>query len=370
MLTIGVEEEFFVVDPANRDFAIDGLPDFDLLKQHNSSFDGGNYGFDYEFQLSIVESRTGICRELEQVRIQIQELRHILVRAGSESETLIVAAGTLPLGNWRATRIVDKRRYELMAQHYCEVVQRRATCGCHVHIGVADRDIAVQVLNRVHPWLPTLLALSASSPFYDGADTGYQSYRSLLWCGFPVAGAPSMCSTYKEYLETIHMLIDTGAILDQGHIYWDARLGVKYNTLEFRIADACTTVDEVVLQAGLCRALVFTCLNEIANNRPLPAVRSGLLRAATWRAARSGLDDDLIDVIAEEKVTAKVMLARLLNYLRDALEELSDWDEIVDLMDQVRRRGTSARRQRQVLACTGRLGNVVDELAVETAASR
>lgn len=276
----------------------------------------------------------------------------------------------MPLGNWRTARVTKKPRYEQIAQHYREVAQRRTACGCHVHIGIADRDIAVQVLNRVQPWLPILLALSASSPFYDGADTGYQSSRTLLWGGFPVAGMPNIFSSHKEYLAKVQILIDTGSILDPGNIYWDARLGIKYDTLEFRIADACTTVDEAILQAALCRALVLTCINEIANNRPLHAVQPELLRAATWRAARSGLDDDLIDVVAEEKVTATIMLDRLLNYLRDTLEELGDWDEIVDLADQTRQRGTSARRQHQVLARTGRLEGVVDELAVETVLNR
>ncbi|MDQ4033161.1 MAG: glutamate--cysteine ligase [Actinomycetota bacterium] len=366
MLTIGVEEEFFVFDPAGRDFSREGLPGFDRLKNRHSC-NGGVYGFDHEFHLSIIESRTGICRDLKQVRTQIQELRDALIRAGAESDLLILAAGTSPLGNWRTTRITDKARYAEIAQHYREVAQRRMTCGCHVHVGIADRDIAVQVLNRVVPWLPNLLALSASSPFYDAADTGYQSSRSLLWGGFPVAGTPPIFSSHKDYAQNIRLLISTGSILDEGHIYWDARLGVKYDTLEFRIADACTTVDELVLQVGLCRALALTCMNEITNNRPLPAAQPELIRAAMWRAARSGVDDDLIDVVAQEKVTATVMLDRLLNYLRHALEELGDWDEVVDLVGQARQRGTSARRQRQVLARTGRLDDVMDELARETA---
>jgi glutamate---cysteine ligase / carboxylate-amine ligase len=366
MLTIGVEEEFFVFDRVSRNFAPDGLPGFNLLTQQNLSDDGISR-FDHEYQLSIVESRTGICRDLKQTQAEIQELRHMLIRVTAGSELLILAAGTLPLGSWRSARIMKKPRYQEIDEHYREVARRRATCGCHVHIGIPDRDIAVQVLNRVQPWLPTLLALSASSPFYDEVDTGYQSFRSLLWGSFPVAGTPPLFSSYKDYLEKIQTLIDTGSILDQGHTYWDARLGVKYNTLEFRLADACTTVDEVILQVGLCRALALTCINEITNNRPPTAARPELIRAATWRAARSGLDGELIDVVAKEKVTATVMLDRFLSYLRNALEELGDWDEIVNLVEQAQQRGTCARRQHQVLARTGRLEDVVDALAAETA---
>jgi carboxylate-amine ligase len=368
MLTMGIEEEFLVFDRICQDFAPEGLPGFDLLTKQISS--EGIQHFDHEFQLSIVESRTGICRDLKEVQKEVQELRHMLIKTTAGSELLIVAAGTLPVGSWRNARIMKKPRYDEIDQHYREVAQRRATCGCHVHIGLTDRNLAVQVLNRVQPWLPTLLALSASSPFYEAADTGYQSFRSLLWGGFPVAGTPNHFSSYQDYLQRIQLLIDTGSILDPGHVYWDARLGVKYNTLEFRLADACITINEVILQAGLCRALVLTCINEITNNRPLYAAQPELIRAATWRAARSGLDGKLIDVVAKEKVTAAVMLDRFLTYLRNALEELGDWDEIIDLANQTRQRGTSARRQHHVLTRTGRFEDVVDALAVETALNR
>src|SRR5918997_2002470 len=197
MLTIGVEEEFFVFDRVKRDFAPDGLPGFNLLKEQNPSGDG-ICRFDDEFQLSIVESRTGICRDLKQVQVEVQELRQLLIRTTTGTQLAIVAAGTLPLGSWRSAGIMKKPRYEEIDQHYHEVARRRATCGCHIHIGIAERDVAVQVLNRVQPWLPTLLALSASSPFYDEADTGYQSSRNLLWVGFPVAGTYNTFSSYKD----------------------------------------------------------------------------------------------------------------------------------------------------------------------------
>jgi len=358
-----VEEEFFLFDPLDRSLANGGLPNLGAI-QHERS---GIPAFDHEFQASIVESRTGICPDLQQVRRELETLRRALVRAATESDLSVLSAGTMPLASWRTARVTQKARYRQIAQHYREVVHRRATCGCHVHVGIADRDLAVQVINRVRPWLPVLLALSTSSPFYESADTGYQSSRNLLWGAFPVAGGPGLHNSYKDYDDKVALLIATGAILDVGHVYWDARVGTKYETVEFRIADACTTVDETVLQAGLCRALALTSLREIACDRPIPAVEPELIRAASWRAARSGLDDCLIDVIATEQVPAAELLDRLLHYLRDALEELGDWEEIVDLVQQTRNRGTSARRQHQVLARSGRLEDVVDELAAETA---
>jgi carboxylate-amine ligase len=361
-----VEEEFFIVDPLTRNLAPDGLPDIGALVNGNSPSNGKYHGFDHEFQLATVETRTDICGNLRQVRAELRELRADLARAASDSGLSVVASGTLPPADWRTARIMRKPRYDQCLEHYREVVQRRLTCGCHVHVGIEDRELAVQVLNRVQPWLHVFLALSASSPFYEGADTGYQTYRGLLWGGFPAAGPPPFCGSYQEYADNIRLLLETGSILDTGNIYWDARLGTRYATLEFRIADSCTSLDEAVLQAGLARALVLTCIDEIRSGRtPLPC-RPGLIRAAAWQAARWGLDGDLIDVTAEKRVAAPVMLDRLIEYTREALKELGDWDEVTELLERTMRRGTSARRQLGALARAGRLHDVVDELAAET----
>ncbi|WKX13530.1 glutamate--cysteine ligase [Streptomyces sp. NL15-2K] len=360
MLTIGVEEEFFVVDPRTRDLALQGIPNFEELE-------GGDIrGFDREFQEAVVESRTGVCEDLSQVRTEVQDLRKTLARAASEGGLSVVSAGTLPTADWRIARTTKKVRYEEISQHYHDVVHRRLTCGCHVHIGIKDRDLAVQVLNRVLDWLPSLLAISASSPFYEGFSTGYQSYRSLLWGGFPVAGPPPVHNSHTQYVDTIQTLIKSGAILDEGHVYWDVRLGIKFNTLEFRIADACTDPGDTVLQAGLCRALVLTCMREIENGLPHMPARPELLRAATWKSARSGLNDALIDVRTGELMPADVLLRRLLEYLEIALRDLGDWDTVRQLTEKIRRQGTSAQRQCRAFASAGRLECVVDRLIKDT----
>jgi carboxylate-amine ligase len=365
-LTIGVEEEFFVVDPVTGGFAEDGLPDLHRGgQQHTADF--RSWSLEYEFQLAIVESRTQVCTDLAELRLALSEIRRRLVDMATDAKLCVASAGTLPLGDWRSARITPKRRYDHIAEHYREVAQRRATCGCHVHIGIADRDVAVRVLSRVLPWLPLLLALSASSPFYEGADTGYHSFRSLLWGAFPVAGMPARHESYEDYIRTIELLIETGSILDAGHVYWDARLNVKHDTLEFRIADACTTIDESILQAGLCRALVLTCMEEVMTGRPTPMLRGDLLRAATWRAARSGLDGSLIDVLAVRSVAAIEQLRRFLAYVRNALEELGDWDEVAGLVDLALSRGTSSNRQHRVLAAGGGLHDIVEMICTETA---
>jgi carboxylate-amine ligase len=323
----------------------------------------------HEFQESIVEGRTGVCRGLADTRSALAEIRGRLIAAAAAEGCSIAAAGTLPLCDWRVARVSPAPRYEEIALHYRDVVQRRATCGLHVHLGIPDRDVAVDVLNRGRPWLPVLLALSASSPFYEGRDTGYSSYRALLWGAFPVAGMPPTFASYADYAATVRTLIDSGAILDEGHIYWDARLGVGYETLELRIADQPNTLDETMLQVGLSHALVLACIREAEAGAPARPVAADLYGAAVWRAARSGLDGDLIGLASGKPIPASELLDRPLAYTRNALEDTRDRDEIVAVLDRVRAHGTGARRQQDVLTRTGRMEDVVDMLVAETASA-
>jgi glutamate---cysteine ligase / carboxylate-amine ligase len=366
ILTLGVEEEFVVVDPVTRAVVSDGRPVLRRLDEQGLAGDEDS-GYDQELQLCMIESRTAVCHRLDEVRAQLERLRRNLARAATDTGHRIMAAGTSPAGDWRTQRITPKPRYEHIAHTQQQIAREQIVCGCHVHVGIDDNETAVQVLNRVRPWLPALLALSASSPFWMGRDSGYASYRTIVWGRWPSAGMPEHYRSVAEYRAVVQALIDTGTILDPGQIYWDTRLGNQLDTLEFRIADVCTTVDDAVLQAGLCRALVRTYLDELACGRPFAHTRPELLRAAKWRAARSGVEDGLIDIQAGETVPAVVMLDRLLHHLRPALEEAGDWDEVAALIQQVQRRGTSARRQRDAFEKTHRLEDVVDLLVGETA---
>ncbi|MGH8934430.1 MAG: acyl carrier protein [Egibacteraceae bacterium] len=366
-LSIGVEEEFLVVDPVTRAVVTDSQPVFDHLADQGGLSDEDFY--DRELQLSMVEIHTRVCHSLADLRAELRHLRANLVRASGGAGRWIVAAGTLPLADWRSQRITPTPRYEAMVRTHQQVAREQIVCGCHVHVGISDADAAVQVLNRARLWAPVLLALSASSPFWMGADTGYASYRSVLWGRWPTAGAPDPHRSVAEYHAVTQSLVGAGVILDARQIYWDIRLGLQHDTLEFRIADVCPTIDEAVLQAGLCRALARTCLDEARSERRLPEARPELLRAARWRAARSGLDENLVDVHAGESVPAPVLLDRFLTYLRPTLEDTGDWDEVAALAEQTLRRGNSARRQRQTFARSQRLQDVVDLLVAETASA-
>ncbi len=315
----------------------------------------------------MIESRTEVCQTLGEVRRELQRLRRGLIQAAAEADLGLVAAGSAPLSDWKARGVTPAPRYERMAEAYQQLAREQLICACQVHVGIPDQDSAIGVLNRVRRWLPTIVALFASSPFWMGGDTGYASYRTMLWQRWPTAGMPGRFASVGEYHAVVQSLVKSGVITDAGQIYWAVRLNPTYSTLEVRVADACTTIDEAVAYAGLSRALVRVCLEEGRNERQPSVVRPEILAAARWRAARSGLDDALIDPLTAEPIPASAMLDRLLMYVRPALEDVGDWDEVADLVEQTVRHGTSAARQRAAYRDTDRLEDVVDRLVQETA---
>ena len=363
--TIGVEEEFFAIDPSDRRL----LGDTRLLLEsaYARQADHGVASYGEELRPCMIESRTGICRNLSQVRAEIRDLRAGLVQAAEETASWIAATGAFPLADWRTQGFVPKPRYEHTANTYAQLAGEHMICACHVHVGVEDRETAIHVMNHVRPWLPVLSVLSSSSPFWMGEDTGYASYRSMIWERWPMAGMPPTFQSFDDYQNRVAALIDTGTIVDAGQAFWDIRPGTRYPTVEFRIADSCTTIDEIVVQAGLSRALVQQCLDELERGVASPDIRPELLRAAKWRAARFGLTGSLLDPISAELVPAHSLVDRLFTYVRPALEEAGDWDEMITLAERTQCLGSSAQRQRRVMSETGRLEDVVDHLVKQTA---
>ena len=362
-LTVGVEEEFHVIDPQTRALANDAEPILARLS------DVGDNRFEAEIKQSMVETATAVCTTLAEVRDNLTILRSHLVRAAGEVGRGVIASGTAPMGHWRDGRLTPDERYARIVDLHQQVVWEQVVCGCHVHVGFDDRELALQVLNRVRPWLATLLGLSASSPYWLNYDSGYASYRTTVWWRWPTAHVPATFADVAEYDTTVASLVDTGTVVDAGQVYWDVRLSRAHPTLEFRVADTCATVDEAVLHAGLCRALATVATQEALRGDPLPPIRPELLRAAKWRAARFGVSDALLDPLQAAAVPAAVAVERLLAHARPALEDDGDWDEISELARRVVRDGTSADRQRNQLARTGHLPDVVDLLLAETGAS-
>ncbi len=352
--TLGIEEEYFLVDAATRALGRGSEAVIDRARQAV-----GNQA-DHELQLSQVESVTPVCRTLAEVRGHLSRIRRELAAAAGAEGRRLVATGSHPFSHWDEDRITPKPAYLGLERDYQQVAREQLVCGSHVHVGIADPEMAVQVMNRMRLWLGPVLALSANSPFWLGADTGYASFRTEVWTRWPMAGIPEHFDSRAEYAAVVDTLLDTGAIDDPARIYWDVRLSARFPTVEVRVTDVCFSVDEAVMVAGLCRALARTCHDHAARGEPEPRPRHELLRAAKWRAARYGLGADLIDVAGRRSVPAKDLVRDLLERVRPALEEDGDWDEVSVLVDETLAGGNGAGRQREVFARTGRLEDVVD----------
>ena len=361
---MGVEEEFHVADAASRLLAHDGDTVLDAV--HQRGFEAGQFAS--EIYLSMIETATVVCDTLDEVRTQLTALRGELCTTAAAHGLKVLAAGTMPLASQRVQQITPDERYRRIEFVHQQVSREMMACGTHVHIGVPDREEAVQVLNHARTFLAPLVALSANSPRWDGHDTGFASYRTVLWGRWPSASLPEPFADAAEYDAVGQMLVDSGAIVDLGQIYWDARLSIEHPTFEFRIADVCLTVDDALVQAGLCRAVVRTCLERSRRGVPPPQVRTEALRAAKWRAARFGLEDRLFDPVTARLLPARELIEAYVAQLRPALEAEGDWEQIGELVDRLLCDGSGAARQRAALAMAGRLEDAVDLIAVRTCA--
>ena len=321
--------------------------------------------FSSELQRSVLEANSRPHVRLADLAADIAALRRAAIAVAQPLGLGIVAAGTVPIADPDTLKITPDPRYEHMQGEYRMLVREQLICGTQVHVDVIDRDLAVEVAHRVAPWLPALLALSASSPFWLGTDTGYASYRTLIWRRWPTTGAPGRFASAAEYDQTVSDLVRSEVITDPGMIYFDVRPSAHLPTVELRICDACPRLADVVLLAGLFRALVIRETGAALAGRVPPPVRPELLEAATWRAAQSGLEGNLVDPATATPVPAHQLIGQLLAELRPTLESTGDWELITGLTGSALARGSSAARQRAACA-RGGLQKVVDTLLTET----
>ncbi len=360
-ISIGVEEEYQIVDPATRH-----------LRQragrvlHDAQ---GAIGDEVtnELFLSQIEVGTPVCLTLAEVRAELIRLRRAVIEAAEHQGCRIGAAGTHPFSKWQDQAVTPKDRYETILSDFQQLTREQIIFGCHVHVGIDDRDEAIRVMNRARRWLAPILALSANSPFWLGLDTGYSSYRTVMFERFPMAGIPKELKSRAEYDDLVDDLVSVGSIEDASKIYWDIRPSSHFETLEFRVADVCQSVDEAVMVAGLCRALAVACLDAEELDAPENRIRDELLRAAKWRAARFGLDGELIDLRARKLVPASRMVESMLDFLRPSLESLDEWEEVSGLVRRTLADGNGAMRQREIYRKSGRFQDVVDAILGETA---
>jgi carboxylate-amine ligase len=257
-------------------------------------------------------------------------------------------------------------RYRRMAEAFGLTAQEQLTCGCHVHVQVSSAEEGIAVLDRIRPWLPPLIALSANSPFWQGQDTGYASFRYQAWGRWPSAGPTDLFGSPQAYDAVTQAMVDTGTVLDQGMIYFDARLSRHYPTVEVRVADVCLHPDDAVLIAALVRALVETAARSWRRGEPPSPVRTELLRLASWRASRSALDDQLVDPVTLRPAAAGTVTQEFLEHLRPALTDAGDFGTAKDLLGELLARGNGARIQHQAYQRASQVLDVVREAIART----
>lgn len=347
---IGVEEEFHLVQvetglPAPcADAVLEGLP---------------GRTFATELQQAAVETNSEVHTSLDGLYGDLTGARRTLDATASAHGLAVVAAGTAPLARPGGVLPTAGVRYRRMFDEYRKVADEQLICGAHVHVDVPDRDTAVRIMCKVSPWLPVLLALSASSPFWLGTDTGYASWRTMLWQRWPTAGPIGCFADAGEYDGAVRSLVDSGVISDPGMIYYDIRPSAHQQTLELRICDSCPRAETVVLVAGLFRALVTEARQRLESPAdPRCEGRHEWLRAATWRAARSGLEGNLVDPETRHEAPAAHVVRGLLEKVRPVLMANGDWQTVRTLTEQALADGGAARRIRRtahresLLTCT------------------
>src|SRR5271170_2667206 len=356
--TLGVEEEFHLVDLKTRRLTARAPELLAELSDHYVA----------ELQRCVVETNTRVVDSLDGLHGELVDHRRVLVDTAAELGIGVVAAGAMPLSVPAEMQVTKTPRYRQMLADYQLLAREQLICGTQVHVGVDNRDEAVAVAHRVSAYLPTLLALSASSPFAsDGSDTGYSSMRTLVWQRWPTTGLAAPVQSAEEYDALVTDLVASGVITDAGMVYFDVRPSNSAPTLELRLCDSCPSVDTILLIAGLFRALVEREVDAARAGAPAIILSPALGRAALWRAARSGLEDELVDVSAPASRPAAEVVTELVDLLRPQLETSGDWDTVTQLTRQALIAGTSSARQRRALRRRGRLTDVVDQLIAETA---
>lgn len=345
-LTVGVEEEFLVTDRATG--ALSPRADKIVSATQNAAV----ADITTELNLCQIEAATPICSTLDDVERELTRLRRALEVHGAPLGLIALPVGTHPTSRWQDQQIdLSSTRYAVMEERYQVVAREQVICGCHVHVAATDPELRIGTINRLRPWLATLLAMSANSPYWQGADTGYASYRTQIWQRWPTAGMPPELKGSQGFDDLVREMVSAGAIDDATHLYWYVRPSARFPTIEFRVCDVCLDLSDAVTLTGLLRGLVSVSMLE--NDHSAPPLLAGaaadyLLRAAMWRAARYGLDEQLFDPASGRLAPAVAVVEGLLTHVRPALEEVGDWERVAAGVERLVRNGNGAKWQREI----------------------
>ena len=357
--TLGIEEEFAIVDPETRE-----------LRSHiQEILEGGKVTLKEqikpEMHQSVVELGTEICQSVIDAREHVTGLRSKLVELAGRGGLKVASAGTHPFSHWHDQLITEGERYQEIVKDMQLLARANLIFGLHVHVGIPDRETAIQIMNQVRYFLPHLYALSVNSPFWVGRNTGLKGYRLKVFERFPRTGIPDAFESLSEYEDYCKLLVKTGCIDNPKKIWWDIRLHPFFDTLELRVCDAQSRVDDTLALAALIQAIVAKLYKMLRQNTTFRVYRRRLLDENRWRASRYGIEGKLIDFGRETEVETKSLINELLHFVSTEVDELGSKREMAHI-ERIMQEGTGADRQLEVFHRTNDMKAVVDQIVAET----
>lgn len=357
--TLGIEEEFQILEGES----------LKLHSQMSKIVEGGKVflkeRIKEEMHLSVVEMGTNVCENISQARDEISYLRQQVIDLADQEGLKVAAAGTHAFSHWRDQLITPNPRYDQLIEEMKDVARSNLIFGLHVHVGIPNREDGIQIMNIARYFLPHIYALSTNSPFWEGYETGFKSFRSKIFDKFPRTGIPSYFSSVAEYDKFIEILVKTNCIDNGKKIWWDLRLHPFYPTVEFRICDMVMTVDEVVCIAAIMQCIIAKLYKLHKKNQAFRTFRRVLINENKWRAARWGIEAKLIDFGKEEEVPFASLIEELLDFIDDVVDELGCRSE-VDYVHWILENGSGADRQLAVFKETNDLKKVMEHVISET----
>jgi len=360
--TLGIEEEYQTIDPETRDLRshieTELMPEGKrILKERVKA----------ELHQSVVEVGTGICKNIQEARADLHELRSEMVALAKKNGLRLAAASTHPFADWRKQEIYPDERYAIIVEDMQQVARSNLIFGLHVHVGIEDRETAIHIMNAARYFIPHILALSTNSPFWLGMETGLKSYRCKVFDKFPRTNIPDYFGSYVEYESFIKLLVQTNCIDNAKKIWWDIRPHPHFDTLEFRVMDLPMRLDETIAITALIQATVAKLYQLYSRNQGFRLYRRMLIMENKWRAARYGIDGKLIDFGKRIELPVRDLINEYLDLVDDVVDQLGSRNEI-NYIRTIAENGTGADRQLRVFRETGDLKQVVDYIVQETEA--